>query len=297
MPVIETRSEQARSHRGLHLYHYGMSSCSQRVRTVLAEKGLAWTSHVVDLSREEHASEEYQLVNSKGLVPTLVHDGRTVVESIDIIRYLDEHFPAPSLTLEQGRSKDLDALLDMADRSQAALKTLTHEFLFRSKMKPTANEVEEFAHAHHNAWLVEFRRAYTANGETWRSWVRTALADMDGYFASLDAVLALQPWLTGGAFGLVDVAWMVNVHRMWLMDWPLERYPNLITWHEVIQERASFAEALVAHEPLGLRTDFAAYNEIRRGSGTSVRDMLDTPPDGGQVLITASTSAAPMDGS
>lgn len=80
----------------------------------------------------------------------------------------------------------------MADRSQVALKMLTHEFLFRAKMKPTEKEVEEFAHAHHNAWLVEFRRAYAANGETWRSWVRAALADMDGYFAHLDAALACR---------------------------------------------------------------------------------------------------------
>jgi hypothetical protein len=33
----------------LELYHYGFSTCSQKVRLVLAEKGLDFVSHEVDL--------------------------------------------------------------------------------------------------------------------------------------------------------------------------------------------------------------------------------------------------------
>ena len=75
-----------------------------RVRMVLAEKSLPWTSHVVDLSKMEHATPEFQSINPQGLVPTLIHDGRTYIESIDIIRYLDELKPAPigtSLTINR----------------------------------------------------------------------------------------------------------------------------------------------------------------------------------------------------
>ena len=31
--------------RGLHLFHFVLSNCSQRVRLGLEEKGLDWTSH------------------------------------------------------------------------------------------------------------------------------------------------------------------------------------------------------------------------------------------------------------
>ena len=48
-----------------------------RVRMVLVEKKLPWTSHVIDLSKMEHATPEYQSINPNGLVPTLVHDGHT----------------------------------------------------------------------------------------------------------------------------------------------------------------------------------------------------------------------------
>jgi glutathione S-transferase len=59
-----------------------------RVRMVLVEKKLPWTSHVIDLSKMEHATPEYQSINPNGLVPTLVHEGHTYIASIDIIQYL-----------------------------------------------------------------------------------------------------------------------------------------------------------------------------------------------------------------
>ena len=51
MPQIETQQEDIRQLTGLHLYHDPISSCAQRVRLVLGEKHIPWTSHVVDLSK------------------------------------------------------------------------------------------------------------------------------------------------------------------------------------------------------------------------------------------------------
>ena len=90
MPQIETKNEKVQKLAGLHLYHDPLSSCAMRVRMVLAEKKLPWQSHVIDLAKMEHATPEYQSINPNGLVPTLIHDGRTYIESIDIIQYLDE---------------------------------------------------------------------------------------------------------------------------------------------------------------------------------------------------------------
>lgn len=72
--------------RGLHLFHFMLSNCSQRVRLGLEEKGLAWTSHHLNLAANEHVTSDYQRINPKGVVPTLVHDGQVVIESNDIIR-------------------------------------------------------------------------------------------------------------------------------------------------------------------------------------------------------------------
>ena len=58
MPAIETTNEEVKTFKGLHLYHFWLSSCAQRVRIVLGEKGLEWTGHEIDLEKQEHATEE-----------------------------------------------------------------------------------------------------------------------------------------------------------------------------------------------------------------------------------------------
>ena len=52
-----------------------MSVCAAKVRFALAEKGLEYTSHMVNLLAREHKTPEYLVLNPNGVVPTLVHDG------------------------------------------------------------------------------------------------------------------------------------------------------------------------------------------------------------------------------
>ncbi|PTU77735.1 glutathione S-transferase [Pseudomonas indoloxydans] len=81
----------------LELYTHPMSPCAQKVRIVLAEKGLDWTKHHIELSQKENLTEEYLKLNPLGVVPTLVHDGRPVIESNVICEYLEDIYPTPSL--------------------------------------------------------------------------------------------------------------------------------------------------------------------------------------------------------
>src|SRR3954469_9869340 len=79
------------------LHHGWRSSASRRVRLCLAEKGLAYQGHVVDMAAMEHHSPEYLRINPLGVIPTLIHDGRPLHESGTICEYLDETFPDPPL--------------------------------------------------------------------------------------------------------------------------------------------------------------------------------------------------------
>ena len=79
------------------LHHGWRSSASRRVRLCLAEKGLAYEGHEVDMARMEHHSPEYLKINPLGVIPTLIHDGKPLHESGTICEYLDETFPAPPL--------------------------------------------------------------------------------------------------------------------------------------------------------------------------------------------------------
>ncbi len=67
----------------------------------------------------EHALPEYQSINPNGFVPTLVHDSRTYIDSIDIIQYLDELAAAPSLTpVDPKEQADCRSLAASADGAQ-----------------------------------------------------------------------------------------------------------------------------------------------------------------------------------
>ena len=85
MPLADYTTDSTESLRGLHLYHYGFSNCSQRVRLALEEKNLEWTSHYVELSKLENLQDDFQRINPQGVVPVLVHDGQIVTDSLDII--------------------------------------------------------------------------------------------------------------------------------------------------------------------------------------------------------------------
>jgi len=80
----------------LELYHSVNSVCAQKVRVALAEKGLDYREHLMTL-RGDQFDDAYMKLNPNAVVPTLVHDGRPVIESSVILYYLDEVFPNPSL--------------------------------------------------------------------------------------------------------------------------------------------------------------------------------------------------------
>ena len=77
----------------MKLYHNPMSSCSQKVRLVLAEKKLPYESEILDLQKGAQFSEEYLRLNPNALVPTLIDDGATFIESTLINEYLDDQYP------------------------------------------------------------------------------------------------------------------------------------------------------------------------------------------------------------
>ena len=133
----------------------------------------------------------------------------------------------------------------------------------------------DFATAHHNAWLVDFKRSFAARDDKWLAKVAAAVVEMNMHFRDLDRRLATNEWLIDGSFTLADVAWTPQVHRMSLMEWPMVSYPHLSRWYARLQKRSSFHEAVVDCEPAGARAMFASYAAKRRSEGTSVADMLN----------------------
>jgi len=93
----DIKTKQVKEWKGVHLFHFASSSCSQKTRIVLNLKGIDWVSHPINLLKAENYNKWYLGINPRGLVPTLVHDGDVHIESNDIVRYLDDCFETPKL--------------------------------------------------------------------------------------------------------------------------------------------------------------------------------------------------------
>ncbi len=82
----------------IELYNAPQSTCSQKVRLTLAEKGLAFKEYRLKLFAGDQLRPEYLALNPNGVVPTVVHDGTPIMDSSVIMEYLDEVFPWPRLS-------------------------------------------------------------------------------------------------------------------------------------------------------------------------------------------------------
>ena len=83
---------------GSALFHFSGSSCSQKLRIYLNLKDIAPSLHSVNLVKHENETDWYMGINPRGLVPTLIDNGKVIIESNDIITYLETKFPSPALT-------------------------------------------------------------------------------------------------------------------------------------------------------------------------------------------------------
>ena len=89
--------EGTRGQAMMKLYGYFRSSAAFRVRIALNLKELDYETAAIHLRRNDQSKPDYRGVNPQGLVPALEDGGRTLIQSLAIIEYLDETLPDPPL--------------------------------------------------------------------------------------------------------------------------------------------------------------------------------------------------------
>lgn len=101
----------------LSLYSYWRSSAAYRVRIALHLKGLAYAQKPVHLLNNggEQRAPEFREINPQALVPVLLDGERAIRQSLAIIEYLDESFPAvpllPAMARDRARVRALAQLI------------------------------------------------------------------------------------------------------------------------------------------------------------------------------------------
>ena len=260
MGIIVPKDSEVQHLKGLHLYHHGMSQCSQRVRICLEEKQLPWVDHTINLMKGEHLEEAYGRINPNNVVPTLVHDGVVVIESTDIIQYIDEHFPGPSFTPDDPVQKERMIIwLEQSNALKPAIRILSHEFLFKPVAKKSAKELTQMVKTVSNVDLIEFHSKFSSKRGLDIDTVRKSICEFEAVFKKMDLVLSEHRWLAGDSFSLADISWMADVHRLLLMNFSVQRYPHLREWVERLKLRPSYQRGLIAYEPILIKYFFRLY--------------------------------------
>jgi glutathione S-transferase len=229
------------------LYHNGLSLCSKKVRVCLAELGIAYREHQIDLVETgsyEVISRHFLKVNPAGLVPVLVHKGHPIYESHDIIRYCAEQSATSLSLIPEGESqlslmeiwvdraslKGEDPLAGVADSAANCVAVLTVPLFAAMMHEIPARRLLEGLLFHRIKFrpfmflilklrglrkLPSVKPLMAASGQ--------AQAAMAVHLDQLEQHLSEQgddsPWICGTEYTLADISWMVIFERMLEADW------------------------------------------------------------------------------
>ena len=247
----QVKTKEVLEWKGLHLFHFEESTCSRKVRMVLALKRLDYTPHHVDISVHENVSEFYLGINPRGLVPCLVHDGEVVIESNDIVTYLEEAFPEPRLL-----DSEAEAAAAKEDGLHMAMRALT----FSMKLPPGAGY-----------WSEDVRRTYATLGdkvagggqdmkEQFDFWAKYSEGNCVPEALVDEAVVAFRfafdglerKLVEGGGDGkffppvtaaptMTDLIWFPTFRRVKHCGYDMARHPRLLAWEAACLACPAFA--------------------------------------------------------
>ncbi|WP_270728919.1 glutathione S-transferase family protein [Shimia sp. Alg240-R146] len=239
MVVISPTNKSVEAFEGLHLYHGAISNCSMRVRMTLIEKGLDWTSHHIDLKKKENITDEYFGINPKGLVPTLVDNGVVHVESNDIIDYLDETYPGPSLRAENN-AEMMEWLHLAAAIHVPACKPYVYATKIAKKIQKTAQEQEKYDALQKNDELKSFHSKHAGSARFSTSDLEKAKAILGACFTKLEVTLEGRDWIMGDRFTLADISWIPLFFVIDGCGYSFEAFPNIKRWAAAFKNKESY---------------------------------------------------------
>lgn len=205
----------------MKLYGFWRSIATYRVRVALRLKDVEFEEISVDLLAGEQFAPAYAAVNQAHAVPALVDNDLTLRQSLAIIEYLDERFPAAPLLPE--------LLADRAYVRALALDTVAdaHPLIVPRVRKQLAQTFSADAEA----------------AETWaRHWLSLGLETFEKALAKRPA----SPFVMGEAPGLADICIMSHLVAAQLFKAPLGDKPYL----QKLRATCDAVEAFAASHPL-----------------------------------------------
>ena len=179
------------------------------MRICLAEKKLEWESRHVDIvNKRDNFKKWYLKINSNGVVPTLEHDGRIVIESNIILEYLDDSFP--DTRLKPNVPFQISKMRLWLDRAETVVHKNVNVLSWNRRHIP---RMKHLSHEQHLKILEQFPNPETRMVRINR--LEHGVSDADEDFSKarlsefMDAMeeeLNGNTWLAGENFSLADIA-------------------------------------------------------------------------------------------
>jgi glutathione S-transferase len=255
-----TQPEGARE---VRLYHFPTSLCSQKVRLVLAEKGVVWQSTMVNIGpAHEQLQPWYARLNPRLVVPTLVVDDEVITDSRQIVEAIDTRFPGSILVPEHLRDEvvrwvDLQDRLPMRELELTQAKGLVR-WLRRWSLGQKRKRVRKLMKRHpelaaiYRDKLEEIERLDRVITQPDKA--RELVDEFDVLLDGLERHLADQPWLAGDQYTLADAVWTPVIARLEHVGFArimaAHRHPNIAAWYARLRERPSW-DAMIRRLTVG----------------------------------------------
>ncbi len=209
----------------MKLYNFFRSGTSHRLRIALNLKGLPYDYVAVDLRTEAHTAEAFRVIQPQGLVPALVSDGHTLIQSPAIIEWLAERHPTPPLL-----PADPEA---------------------RAHVRALAAIVGCDIHPINNRRILEYlRKTLGCDEAAVRAWCATWIT---AGFDALETLLARDahrgPFCFGDTPGLADVYLIPQVESARRFQLDLSPYPRIRAIDAACAGLEAFARAAPAAQP------------------------------------------------
>lgn len=207
----------------LQLFGYWRSSASFRVRLVLQLKGLGYEQHPVNLRQGEQKEKAYRRVNPQGLVPFLIDGDVQLGQSVAIMEYLDETYPAyplmPSAPEERARVRQIVNMIACDTHPLNNLRVL--------------NYLEQ-----------ELGQSKAARDVWYRHWI-------DETFTALEQLLMTTAgvYCVGNEVTLADCMLVPQVYNAHRFNMTLDDYPTIARIVANCEQLQAFIKAAPANQP------------------------------------------------
>jgi glutathione S-transferase len=183
-------------------------------------------------------------LNPNAVVPTLVHDGRVVVDSSVINEYLDEVFPevplVPHDVYERARMRSWKAYIDEVP-TPAIRPPSFNAFILKGWASMSDEAFEQSVEV--RTVRKHFYKKMGREGFS-KEDIDEALERLRQTLERMERALGDGPWIVGQQLTIADLALVPTVVR--LEDLKLERLwadlPRVADWYARIQARPSFAK-------------------------------------------------------